>query len=493
MRLTKLLLDVPVEEIIYGGDSYERDIYAVCTDSRKIAENGLFVCLSGGNVDGHLFAREAVNNGAVAVVCERTLDVSVPQVVVKDTRETLALIASAFYGYPAERLKIIGVTGTNGKTTTANTLAFILNACGKKTGVIGTLGVFYADKFIPSELTTPDPLFLHKAFAKMLADDIEYGVMEVSAHALYYKKTAGIPFAFGIFTNLSQDHLDFFGNMDAYKQAKMRLFALKNCKTAIVNGDDEVGREIGALREKSGEKTIYYGLDSPADAFAIITHEDLYGSESVFNVNDKLSRVSLRLLGKHNVYNALSAVTCATELGIRIEECAWVLKSFTGVNGRLQRVATYKKADVFVDFAHTPDGLEKSLTAMQSHCKKRLICLFGCGGNRDKSKRPIMGETVAKLCDFAVLTSDNPRFEDPLDILSDIERGYRRFSKNYVVVSDRRTAIGYALDCLKEGDALLVAGKGGEVYQEIMGIKYPFNDNDIIEKMIKEREKLPDF
>lgn len=491
MRLTKLLRDVPVEEIIFQGKSYERDIYNICIDSRKNPQNGLFVCLSGGNADGHLFAQEAVKKGVLAVVCERKLDVDVPQILVKDTRASLSLFAAAFYGFPSERLKIVGVTGTNGKTTTAHMLAAILNGCGKKTGVIGTLGIFYGDKIESSALTTPDPIELQEIFAKMLAAGMEYAVMEVSAHALYYKKLSGVRFAAGIFTNFTQDHLDFFPNMQAYKAAKRKFFDKEICPIAIINGDEETGREIGSLRELNKEKTVYYGLHSPADAFAIVTDETLCGSECVFNVNDKLCRVGIGMLGKHNVYNALAATTCAIELGMDIEKVAQALKSFQGVNGRLQRVATYKGADIFVDFAHTPDGLEKSLKALGSHCKNRLICLFGCGGNRDRAKRPLMGETVAKLCRFAVLTSDNPRFEDPLDIISDIERGYRRFSMKYVVVPDRQTAISYALDYVKKGDVLLIAGKGGERYQEIMGIKYAFNDNDIIEKMIKEKEKLP--
>ena len=262
---------------------------------------------------------------------------------------------------------------------------------------------------------------------------------------------------------------------------------------AIFNGDDETGREFAAMRENAknrSEKTYVYGLNTPSDAFAVITDERIDGTECLFNVNDKLCRVEIPMLGRHNVYNALAAATCAVELGIKLSSVSLGLSALKSVNGRLQRIGGYRGGEIFVDFAHTPDGLEKSLEALRPHCKGRLICLFGCGGNRDKAKRPLMGEVVAKKSDFAVLTSDNPRYEDPLDIIGDIEKGYRRFSVRYVVVPDRKKSIAYALDFLKDGDILLVAGKGGETYQEILGIKYPFNDNAIIEKMIgKDTEK----
>jgi UDP-N-acetylmuramyl-tripeptide synthetase len=314
--------------------------------------------------------------------------------------------------------------------------------------------------------------------------------MEVSAHALHYKKVLGIDFCACIFTNFTQDHLDFFKTMQAYKKAKTRLFSSETCPLAIVNGDDETGEEIIDKRKENPQsKTVVYGLDLPADTFALITHEGLYSNEIILNLCDELCRVSLSIVGRHNIYNALAAATCAYALGVPVLSISAGLNSFGGVSGRLQFIGDFKGADIFVDFAHTPDGLEKSLSVLKKHCKGRLICLFGCGGNRDKGKRPIMGETAAKKSDFCVLTSDNPRYEDPLDILADIEKGYRRFSLKYVIVPDRKHAISYALDYVKAGDILLVAGKGGETTQEIMGIKYPFNDNAIIEKTIREKRK----
>ena len=488
MRLSKLVKALGEGQILFDGE-WEREIFSLFTDSRCEVENGLFFCLNGENADGHSYAAEGVKNGAVAIVTEKVLSVNVPQLVVFDTRKALALLSSVFYGEPSEKLKVIGVTGTNGKTTTTHMLAAILKNADKKVGIIGTLGVEYAGKHIPSDLTTPDPIELQRTLADMFLRGTEYVVMEVSAHALYYQKIAGVRFTACIFTNFTQDHLDFFEDMNAYKEAKSKLFQEEVCPIAILNGDDLVGREFGKCRAKTDGKTLYYGLNSPADSFAVITDETLYGTECMLNINDELCRISLSMLGKHNVYNALAAATCATELGISSSCITKGFAALSGVSGRLERIGLYHGAEVFVDFAHTPDGLGKSLDALRPYCKGRLLCLFGCGGNRDKSKRPIMGEIVAKKSDFAVLTSDNPRYEDPLDIISGIEKGYRRFSVRYVVVPDRKRAIEYGLECLKKGDILLVAGKGGERYQEIMGIKYPFNDHDIINKTLENQGK----
>lgn len=483
MRLSKLFSAVENGKII-AEKEWEREISTLTTDSRKKVENGLFFCLKGGESDGHAYATEAIKNGAVALVTERQLFVDVPQIVVENARETLGVLASVFYGAPSEKLKVVGISGTNGKTTTSYMLASVLQAANKRVGVIGTLGIRYGEKRIPCDLTTPDPVLLQSTLADMFMCGVEYVVMEVSAHALYYKKTAGVRFAACIFTNFTQDHLDFFNAMPAYKDAKRKLFLPEICPIAILNGDDETGREFGKMREESGARSLYYGLNSPSDAFAIVTDESAKGTECMLNVNDKLSRVTLSLVGRHNVYNALAAAACAVELGISAETVAQGLTNVKAIEGRLQWVGECSGANVYVDFAHTPDGLERTLDALRQHCKGRLICLFGCGGNRDKMKRPIMGEIVAKKADFAILTSDNPRYEDPLDIIAGIEKGYRRFSVRYVIVPDRKRAIEYALDFLQKGDVLLVAGKGGEEYQEIMGIKYPFNDHDIIKKAL---------
>lgn len=488
MRLLHIIERLQEKEILFQGE-VDREITALLTDSRIKGKNSLFICLRGGKVDSHSCVKQAIRNGAVAVVCEEKLDVDVPQILVKDTRESLSILAAAFYGYPSEKMKMIGITGTNGKTTTAYMLSEICKKAGKKVGVIGTLGISYGRKKIKSDLTTPDPIFLQKTLSDMCMSGVEYVVMEVSAHALYYKKTLGVAFDACIFTNLTQDHLDFFEDMQAYKAAKTVLFAPDFCPIAILNGDDEVGREIARLREESGKKTLFYGLNTPSDAFAVIATEGLHGTECVLNIEDNLCRVSLKLMGQHNVYNALAAASCAFEFGFSLEAVAKGLSALEGVEGRLQRIGNHHGAEIYVDFAHTPDGLKKSINTLKKYAKGRVVCLFGCGGNRDRSKRAIMGEIAAKYADFSILTSDNPRYEDPLDIIAAIEKGYRRFSSKYVVVPNRETALDYALDFLKKQDVLLVAGKGGEDYQEIMGIKYPFNDQTVLEKLMGQKGK----
>lgn len=499
MRLVELLKDVTEAKII-GSGMEDIEILSLSTDSRKKMHNGLFFCIKGEKTDSHQCVQEAVKNGAVAIVAEQKLDINVVQILVEDSRKSLGLISSAYYGNPSKRLKVIGITGTNGKTTTSYMLSSILEKSGKKVGVIGTLGIRFADRKVPTDLTTPDPLILQKTLAEMLVYGIEYVVMEVSAHAIYYRKIKGVQFVACIFTNFSQDHLDFFKSMQNYKAVKMKLFTCDVCPIAILNGDEESGREIGIMRtdkilencqNKEGYKTVFYGLHTPSEAFAVITEEGLYGSECMLNINDELCRVRLSMTGKHNVLNALAAATCAKELGVEMQAIEKGLTEIKGVLGRLENVGAYQGADIYVDFAHTPDGLEKSLNTLRAHCKGRLICVFGCGGNRDKTKRPLMGEIAAKKSDFSILTSDNPRYEDPLDIISDIERGYRRFSVKYVVIPDRKKALEYAFDFLKKGDVVLVAGKGGEEYQEIMGIKYNFNDHDVIEKLLASKTKNP--
>ncbi|MBE7093920.1 MAG: UDP-N-acetylmuramoyl-L-alanyl-D-glutamate--2,6-diaminopimelate ligase [Clostridiales bacterium] len=488
MQLKTLIQDVNSARIVgKNTENWEGvSVAGLSDDSRFIQKGEVFFCRNGQNYDTHFFAEEAKKRGAVAIVCERELGIALPQILVDDSRRAMAQMAATFYGYPANVLKVIGITGTNGKTTTSYMLRSILQAAGKQVGIIGTLGIYYGRKMIAPELTTPDPIFLQKTLADMVEEGVEYVVMEVSAHALYYQKDASIRYAACIFTNLTQDHLDFFPTMEEYASAKESLFLPKKCPICILNGDEEMGRKIGASRENG---VVFYGMETPCDAFAIVEQETLCGSEFVLNVLDDLCSVQMQMTGRHNVYNALAAATCARMLGVAMSQIKKGLTEIKQVKGRLEMIGEYAGARIFVDFAHTPDGLEKSLNALKKHAKGRLLCLFGCGGNRDKSKRPLMGETVAKVADFAVLTSDNPRYEDPMDIICAIEWGYRKYSSRYVIVPDREKAIEYALESLQEGDVLLVAGKGGERYQEIMGIKYLLSDDDIIKTWIGGRKE----
>lgn len=476
MKLSELIREIDAR--VEG--SAETEIKGLCTDSTRVSEGDLFFCYAGGKHDSHDYAKDAVKGGAVALICERPLDSGVPEVIVPNARAAVALLARRFYGYADKKLKLVAVTGTNGKTTTTYMLKSIFDANSDKTAVIGTLGIAYGDKFISPELTTPDPIFLHSVFSDMVACGVKYVFMEVSAHAIYFDKTAGLKFEVGIFTNCTQDHLDFFGNMEDYAACKASFFKKGACALSVLNSDDALGARLMAETENAYS----YGLENPADTFAVNVTQTLDKTTFVINLFDELYEIELALAGLHNVYNALAAATAAKLLGVKTETIARGLSALKTVSGRLERVAKYNGATVFVDFAHTPDGLEKSLSCLRNLCKGKLYCLFGCGGNRDTGKRPIMGEIAAKYADFVIITSDNPRYEDPYDIICQIAEGVKKQGGNFVSVTEREAATEYALKLLCEGDVLLVAGKGGETYQEIMGIKHDYNDNKIIKKII---------
>ena len=477
MILKELLKYIDYEE--FSGDA-GITVAGLCADSQKVRKNDLFFCYKGKNNDSHDYAEQAVENGASVLVCERKLDLPVAQVIVKNGREAVAKTAHAFYGFADKNMKLVGITGTNGKTTTTYMLESIFKSAGKKCGVIGTLGIGYADKFVSPELTTPDPIFLHSILSDMSVCGVEYVFMEVSAHALYYNKIDGLEFEAGIFTNCTQDHLDFFGNMKDYAECKKKMFENGRCRYAIINSDDALGEKLAGKIKNA----VSYGLNNPADVFAVDIREDINGTSFVINLFDELYEMQLNMPALHNVYNAMGASACAKLLGIKTEFVAKGLKELKTVEGRLERVAHFNGADIFVDFAHTPDGLEKSLQSLKKLCRGKLYCLFGCGGNRDKTKRPIMGKIASQYSDFCIITSDNPRYEDPYDIISEIEQGVKGSGKKYVTVTERETATEYAVNLLEKDDILLVAGKGGEYYQEIMGIKHSYNDNEIIKKII---------
>lgn len=477
MKLNELLNYIQTKEII---GEINQEVCGLCTDSRKVCEGDIFICYGGVEHDSHADIDEAVSNGAVAVMCERKLDCEVTQIIVGNGRSAVARAARAFYGFADKKLKIIGVTGTNGKTTTAHMLYSIFTENGNTTGLIGTLGIKYCNKFISPELTTPDPIYLHSVFKDMVESGVEYVFMEVSAHALYFDKISDIVFEVGILTNFTQDHLDFFGNMHDYAESKKLMFKDGRCRRAVINSDDVLGMELLSTVKNA----VSYGLKNPADVFAVDIRESIGGSVFVINLEDELYEISLSMPALHNVYNAMAAAACAKILGVKTEIIARGLKNLKTVTGRLEHVANYNGADIFVDFAHTPDGLEKSLQTLKKLCKGKLYCLFGCGGNRDRSKRPIMGEVASKCADFCIVTSDNPRYEDPYDIISEIETGIKKTGKKYVTVTEREIATEYAIRLLEKDDILLVAGKGGENYQEIMGIKHSYNDNTVIKNII---------
>ncbi len=477
MKLLSLIKNLDVIKII---NKKNVDVENVQIDSNSVMKGSLFVCLKGEHSDGHTFVKKAERYGAVAIICTSETDTQLPQIVVKDTRLALSIIASEFYGNVSCKMKIIGVLGTNGKTTTAHLIGNILNSVGIKCGIIGTLGTFYGENFIEPTLTTPDPLELHKILYDMYHSGYKTVVMEVSAHASYLQKVGGIKFYAGVLTNFTRDHLDFFKDMETYKKAKSKFFTENDCKYIIVNADDDLGREI----IKSNSSAITYGIENPADVFAIDVIEKENQTEFVMNLFDCIYDVKLKLVGKFNVYNALAAATTSALVGAKTEKIIDSLNSSLGASGRMQRVYD-GDFTIYIDYAHTPDGLEKVLCSLRPICKNRLICVFGCGGNRDAGKRVEMGEISGKYADFTIVTSDNPRYEEPMEIIYQIEKGVLKNSKKYVLIQERAEAIEYALTTATKGDVIIIAGKGSENYQEILGIKRPYNDKDTVEEIIR--------
>ena len=480
MKLCELIKGVEIEKIL--GDM-EIDVKDVKADSNAVVPNCMFICLKGGDYDGHDYAKQAEFYGATVILCERELNCSITQIIVKDTRIAMSIIASNFYGNADKKLKIIGVLGTNGKTTTTHVIASILKSVGENCGVIGTNGIFYADKFIEPTLTTPDPIELHKTFKDMYEAGVKIVAMEVSAHAVHFNKVYGINFEVGVFTNFSRDHLDFFKTIDEYKQAKLQFFKNNFCKYIVVNADDLLGKEISDTCQKS----ISYAIENPADVFAMDIKQSKKGQKFILNLFDCVYHVETSLVGKFNVHNLLASATALALIGVKTDDVVFGLEKTKVVNGRMQRVYD-GEFSVYVDYAHTPDGLEKVLCAIKEIVSGRLICVFGCGGNRDQGKRKEMGKVSGSLADFTVITSDNPRFEEPMEIISEIEKGVLEISKNYVIVQDRRQAIEYALNIVKSGDAVVIAGKGSEKYQEVLGIKRSYNDKDTVEEILRRKK-----
>lgn len=477
MKLLSLVKRLKSKEIIGNTDI---EITDVKIDSNCATKGCMFICIEGKDYDGHNYVKQAESYGAVAVVCKRKLDTSLTQIIVDDTRKATSIIAGEFYGRADKQLKMIGVIGTNGKTTTSHLIYKILKNSGVKCGLIGTIGTYYGENFVEPTLTTPDPLELHRLLRDMKNDGIEVVVMEVSAHAVYYKKLFGIDFTVAVFTNFSQDHLDFFGNMENYKNAKLSFFDNNKCKYIVSNADDEVGKYIS----ENYKNVITYGLENPADTFAIQLIEYKNFFSFVLNLFDCIYNVNFYFKGRYNVYNALGAVTVCALIGVEVKTAVKELCKINGVDGRLECVYS-EGFSVYVDYAHTPDGLSKSLTALKDK-DGRLICVFGCGGNRDSDKRAKMGKISGELADFTIITSDNPRFEEPMSIIKNIEEGILSVTKNYVLIENREEAIRYALEMAKPSDTVLVAGKGCEKFQDVLGIKTPYNDKDTIEELLRE-------
>ncbi len=480
MKLKELLKEIPVLECTAD---LELDIENVYYDSRKVTENSLFVAVSGFASDGNRFIPMALDKGAVAVVTAKKPEGEVPYILVGSDRMALALLGCNFYGHPARSMTMIGVTGTNGKTSTTLLLKQVLEkTLGAKVGLIGTMANMVGDEVIPTERTTPESFELQGLFARMRDAGCTHVVMEVSSHAITLERIGGTHFDIAAFTNLTEDHLDFHKTMDAYCEAKADLF--RRCDKAVVNQDDSYARRIlsaarcPVLTTSAAGETGLHARDlellSEGVSFAAVQGEEV-------------AQIHLPIPGKFTVYNALTVLGIAKQLGISLADCAEALKTVRGVKGRVEVVPTPGMPySVLIDYAHTPDGLENVLSSVKDFCKGRVIGVFGCGGDRDPMKRPIMGEIGVKLSDFAVITSDNPRTEDPMAIIEDILKGVKQEHGEYIVIEDRRAAIRYAMDIAKKDDIIVLAGKGHETYQEIDGHKYHLDEREEVAAHLKE-------
>lgn len=460
----------------WKNNDEDTEICGIAYDSREVKDGYAFVCIKGFETDGHRFVKKAVENGAVLIVAEDETDCDVPVCYVENTRETLADMACEFYSHPSEKFHIVGVTGTNGKTTVTYLVKSILEQAGHSVGIIGTNQNIIGDKVLLTKSTTPttpNSLELQSIFCEMADSGADYVVMEVSSHALELSRVRGCKFDVGVFTNLTRDHLDFHHTMKKYMLAKAKLFNLTD--SGAINIDDEYGKAIFDMHKN--ENIITYAINNP-DADVVAKNIKITPRGVNFNAVYKGEEYPMFLCipGTFSVYNALSAICTCIQLGIDMESISNGLRAAVGVLGRVEVVPTDTEYTVIIDYAHTPDGLENIIRAMKSFAKGRVITLFGCGGDRDNTKRPLMGEISGTLSDFSIITSDNPRCENPLGIISMIEDGIKKTDGEYVVIPDRREAIAYALDNAKADDVVILAGKGQETYQIIGKEKIEFDE-----------------
>lgn len=482
MTLRELLKEVPYVEETRGDLNTE--IREITSSSRDKTDAGLFFCIVGARFDAHDYAWEAIGNGCVALIVEHFVELKVPQVKVNNGRAAMARIAEAFYGFPARHMRMIGITGTKGKTTTTYLLQSICEKAGYKCGIIGSTGTVIDDQHLDSKLTTPDPIDLQKTLRMMLDEGVKIVCMEVSAHAIDMNRLDGMNYEVGCYTNLSQDHLDYFYTMERYFATKKQFFTSGMVQNAAINADDET-----AVKLKDGVQVpfITYGICVDADVFARdieITEEGVRFNIQMHGV--QYLHVNMHMTGMFNVYNALAATSCALIMGISPDCIRDGLEAVTHVPGRIEVLQTGTPYKVILDYSHSPDALENILKTVRQFTRNRVIALFGCGGDRDKGKRPMMGEIGGRLADYCILTSDNPRTENPMVILAAIEKGIKPTGKPYEVIENRREAIRHALHIAQEGDVLVLAGKGHETYQEIMGVKRPFDEKVIVSELLLE-------
>ncbi|MDD5594815.1 MAG: UDP-N-acetylmuramoyl-L-alanyl-D-glutamate--2,6-diaminopimelate ligase [Candidatus Omnitrophica bacterium] len=479
MKIKSLIKSLDILRPLKIKEDFE--VKGIACNSKGIKPGYLFVAIKGNKDDGNKFIEEAIKNGANCIVAqvpgagcqvsEKTCFIEV-----KDARKALAKLAAQFYGHPSGKMKVIGITGTNGKTTVTYLLEAILKANQIHPAVIGTINYRFKNKIIPAKNTTPGPLELQLLFYEMGQEGVEYAIMEVSSHALAQERTAGIKFQSAIFTNLTQDHLDYHLTMEEYFSAKSRLF--KDCSPSaikIINNDDAFGRRI---KEEVSEKIITYGIENKSDYMAQDLKLGIKESEFTLSGPQMKEKIKTKLIGRHNVLNILAAVSWANQEGIDPQVIRNAIERFPGVPGRLERVDSRKDYAIYVDYAHTDDALKNVILSLKQISSQKLIVVFGCGGERDKGKRPKMGKVVTELADYAIITSDNPRSEDPDGIIKDIVRGIHK--DNYCIIPGRKEAIKKALSIAAPGDIVLIAGKGHENYQIFKDQTIHFDDREVV-------------
>lgn len=475
MKLSQIVKDIEIK-----GALPDIEIGKIAYDSRKVEKGDVFVCIKGYQTDGHKYVDSAVQNGAAVVLACDEIEADVPVIYTPDTRLALALMSKAYFGNPLRNIGLIGITGTNGKTTVTYLIKSILESQGKKVGLIGTNQNMIGNKVLPTERTTPESYELYRIFADMAAEGADYVVMEVSSHALDLQRVAGCEFSAAVFTNLTQDHLDFHGDMENYFAAKCKLFSM--CKNAIINIDDKYGARLADMCKVN---TITYAIDNDAHVRAhdisISAKGVTYGADCEGEKYD----IKLAIPGKFSVYNSLAAICTAKSIGIDITSSADALKTAVGVKGRAEIVPTNTDYTVIIDYAHTPDGLENIISTVNEFKTARVITLFGCGGDRDRTKRPIMGKTAGMLSDFVVVTSDNPRTEKPSSIIDDIMPGVIESGCEYVRIENRAEAIKYAMENAKCGDIIILAGKGHETYQILNEGTIHFDEREVVYDVLK--------
>lgn len=491
MDLKKILLGL--ENLKVKGN-LDIDIKGIENNSKEVKTGYMFIAIKGFETDGHNYINDAIDAGCTAVMIQEGCDLSkinvrndVTVIMAKDTREALAICSSNFYDNPSRKFKLIGVTGTKGKTTTTFMIKELLEKAGKKVGLIGTIATYINGKKIKeSDRTTPESLELQKTFFQMAKEKVEYVVMEVSSQSLKLHRVDGCNFDIAIFTNFSEDHISEKEHTDMkdYFQSKLKLFNM--CKVGIVNADDLYAAKIPKLFPNSDITT--YGIDNPCNLLAKdITITNSYVDFRV-KITDRNERVKTGIPGRFSVYNSLAAICVAQKVGVSLETIKEALLEVR-VPGRSEVVDNKFEIPIMIDYAHSPESLESILQAVKSYTRGRVISVFGCGGDRDKGKRPIMGEISGRIADYTIITSDNPRTEEPEEIIKEIEKGIKKTKGNYQVVVDRTEAIEKAIKMATKKDIIVLAGKGHELYQEINGKKYPFDERSIIKKIIDKLNK----